>query len=72
MLNAAGEIYVELSDPVQYRLIRAVVDSLPLTHYAPLADRPGFIQVLQRLIGELKAARAHPDAFARSRADAGR
>ena len=58
VLDAAGEIYVELSEPVQYRLIRAVVDSLPLTHYAPLADRPGFIQVLQRLIGELKAARA--------------
>ena len=66
VLDAAGEIYVELSEPVQYRLIRAVVDSLPLTHYAPLADRPGFIQVLQRLIGELKAARVHPDDFARA------
>ena len=64
VLNAAGEIYVELSEPVQYRLIRAVVDNLPLDHYAPLADRPGFIQVLQRLIGELKAALVHPDAFA--------
>jgi ATP-dependent helicase/nuclease subunit B len=64
ILNAAGEIYVELSEPVQYRLIRAIVDGLPLIHYAPLADRPGFIQVLQRLIGELKAARVHPDAFA--------
>lgn len=64
VLNAAGEIYVELSEPVQYRLVRAVVDSLSLTHYAPLADRPGFIQILQRLIGELKAARVHPDAFA--------
>ena len=32
VLDAAGEIYVELSEPVQYRLIRAVVDSLPLTH----------------------------------------
>ena len=51
---------------MQYRLIRAVVDSLPLTHYAPLADRPGFIQVLQRLIGELKAARVHPDDFAQA------
>ncbi|MCX6032087.1 MAG: PD-(D/E)XK nuclease family protein [Chloroflexi bacterium] len=66
ILNAAGEIYVELSEPVQYRLIRAVVDSLPLTHYAPLADRPGFIQVLQRLIGELKAARVHPDVFSQA------
>ena len=45
-----------------------MVDSLPLIHYAPLADRPGFIQVLQRLIGELKAARVHPDDFA-GRAD---
>ena len=66
VLDAAGEIYVELSEPVQYRLIRAVVDSLPLIHYVPLADRPGFIQVLQRLIGELKAARVHPDDFARA------
>ena len=64
LLDAAGEVYVELSEPVQYRLIRAVVDGLPLAHYAPLADRPGFIQVLQRLIGELKAAAVHPDAFA--------
>ena len=64
LLDAAGEVYVELSEPVQYRLIRAVVDSLPLTHYAPLTDRPGFIQVLQRLIGELKAAAVRPDAFA--------
>jgi ATP-dependent helicase/DNAse subunit B len=66
VLAAASEIYVELSEPVQYRLIRAVVDSLPLTYYAPLADRPGFIQVLQRLIGELKAARVHPDDFAQA------
>jgi ATP-dependent helicase/DNAse subunit B len=58
VLNAAGEIYVELS------AAHAVVDSLPLIHYAPLANRPGFIQVLQRLIGELKAARVHPDDFA--------
>jgi ATP-dependent helicase/DNAse subunit B len=60
-LNAAGEAYTELSEPVQYRLIRAVVDRLPLEHLAPLAARPGFIQVLERLIEELKAARIHPD-----------
>ncbi len=63
VLNAAGEIYVELSEPVQYRLIRAIIDTLTLDHYAPLVTRPGFIQVLQRLIGELKAARVHPDEF---------
>ena len=63
-LNAAGEAYTELSEPVQYRLIRAVVDGLLLDHYAPLASRPGFIQILQRLIGELKSARIYPDEFA--------
>lgn len=63
-LNAAGEVYTELSEPVQYRLIRAVVDGLSLDNYAPLARRPGFIQVLEHLIGELKAARVDPEAFA--------
>jgi len=28
-LNAAGEVYTELSDPVQYRLLRAVIEPLP-------------------------------------------
>lgn len=63
-LNAAGEAYTELSEPVQYRLIRSVVDGLSLEYYAPLAARPGFIQVLERLVGELKAARIHPDELA--------
>jgi hypothetical protein len=67
VLNAAGEIYTTLSEPVQYRLIRTLLDShLSLRHYAPLVDRPGFVQVLQRLIGELKAARVHPDALTRA------
>ena len=51
---------------MQYRLIRAVVDTLSLNHYAPLVARPGFIQILERLIGELKAAMIHPDDFARA------
>lgn len=71
VLDAAGEIYVELSEPVQYRLIRSVVDVLPLAHYAPLVDRAGFIQVLQRLIGELKAARVHPATFTAAVAEVG-
>jgi ATP-dependent helicase/nuclease subunit B len=65
-LNAAGEAYTELSEPVQYRLIRSVVDDVGLEHYAPLVGRPGFVQILERLIGELKAARVHPEAFARA------
>ncbi len=65
-LNTAGEAYTELSEPVQYRLIRSVVDELALDHYVPLVGRPGFIQILERLIAELKAARIHPDDFARA------
>jgi len=59
-LSSAREAYTELSEPVQYRLIRAIVDSAVLSHYAPLRDRPGFIHVLQRLIREWKAARIWP------------
>jgi ATP-dependent helicase/nuclease subunit B len=65
LLAAAGEIYTTLSEPVQFRLIRAILGSpLAIQHYAPLIDRPGFIQVLLQLIAELKAAGVHPDAFA--------
>ncbi|MGB8645010.1 MAG: PD-(D/E)XK nuclease family protein [Anaerolineae bacterium] len=62
-LNLAGEIYTELTDPVQYRLIRTIVDHQPLTHYQSLQSRPGFTQILQHLIAELKAARIDPDRF---------
>ena len=65
VLNAAGEIYTELSEPVQFRLMRAVVEDLALKHYASLTNRPGFAEVLQRLIGELKAARIYPEEFTR-------
>ncbi len=62
-LSAAGEVYTELSEPVQFRLIRSIVDAVPLIHYAPLKTRPGFVQVLERLMGELKAARIWPEVF---------
>ena len=62
-LSAAGEAYAELPDPVQYRLLRAVVSDARLDHYAPLVDRPGFVQALQELIAELKAARVAPQTF---------
>lgn len=63
-LSAAGEVYTKLDDPVRYRLIRAIVDELTLSHYASLTERPGFVQVLGELIAELKAGRIWPDEFA--------
>lgn len=62
-LNEAGEAYTQLSDPVEYRLLRTVIDQLPLSHYAPLKTKPGFIQIARQLISELKSARINPDAF---------
>ena len=63
-LTEAREVYVQLPEPVQFRLLRAVVDSAGLDYYAPLVGRAGFIQQLQRLIAELKAARVWPDVLA--------
>jgi ATP-dependent helicase/DNAse subunit B len=60
-LTAAGEVYTELSDPVEYRLIRQIVDDLHLVYYAPITDKPGFFHILLKTIGELKAARIRPE-----------
>lgn len=65
-LNEAGEAYTQLSEPVQYRLLRTVIDAVSLTHYAPIKTKPGFIQVAGQLITELKSARIDPKAFARA------
>jgi ATP-dependent helicase/DNAse subunit B len=62
-LDAAGESYTKLSDPVQYRLIRDIVKRANLVQYEALVDRPGFVQILQQLIGELKGARILPENF---------
>ena len=70
-LSAAGESYTELTEPVQYRFVRSILDAVPLKHYAPLVRMPGFVEVLQRLIGDLKAAGIHPDAFAQAVAGMG-
>lgn len=67
-LAAAGRVYTSLSEPVEYRLLRAVVDDLcarqPGAHFAPLRDRPGFIHLLQRLIAELEEGHILPADFA--------
>lgn len=62
-LNAAGEAYTELNEPVQYRLLRAVIDELPLQHYASLKNKPGFLQVSKHLVTELKSALITPIDF---------
>jgi len=70
-LTAAGQVYTELSDPVQYRLIRQIVDDLELVYYAPITDKPGFFHILLETIGELKAARVGPERLSRAVATLG-
>ncbi|MFN2254032.1 MAG: PD-(D/E)XK nuclease family protein [Candidatus Promineifilaceae bacterium] len=62
-LNASGEAYTELSEPVQYRLLRKVILESPLHHYAPISNKPGFVQVAARIITELKSALVDPLQF---------
>jgi ATP-dependent helicase/nuclease subunit B len=63
LLDAAGCPYVTLTDPIRFRLLRALLDELDLVHYAPLRRRPGFVQALIALVDELKAGRVLPEAL---------
>jgi len=67
LLTRIGEPKARLSDPVQVRLLRAVVDRLceegRVRHYAPLRSKPGFVAALRDAIEELKRARVQPDVF---------
>ncbi len=64
VLAAAGVTVIRLTEPIQYRLLRALCAEADLTHYAPLRAMPGFVQAVHDLIRELKAGGVHPDAFA--------
>jgi ATP-dependent helicase/DNAse subunit B len=63
ILHRAGATVTLLTDPVQFRLLRAVLGEAPLVHYAPLRMAPGFVLVLRDLIGELKAGGVFPEAL---------
>jgi len=73
VLACAGTPAPRLFDPVQHRLLRAIVDRSceegRLRHYAPLRDKPGFVRALRTLIQELKRARVHRDDFTAVLAD---
>jgi ATP-dependent helicase/DNAse subunit B len=68
LLARAGQPLPALLDPVQIRLLRAIVDELcaqgMMRHYAPLRARPGFVLALRNAIQELKRARVFPEDFA--------
>jgi ATP-dependent helicase/nuclease subunit B len=63
ILHRSGETVTLLTDAVQFRLLRDLIDEVPLTHYATLRRAPGFVLVLRDLIGELKAGGVFPEAL---------
>lgn len=73
ILARAGVPAPRLFDPVQHRLLRAIVDRLcdegRLQRYRPLRDKPGFIRALRVAFQELKRARVHRDGFAHAVSD---
>ncbi len=64
LLARAGQPAPRLLEPVQHRLLRAIIDNLAnagrLRHFAPLRDKAGFIRALRALIQELKQTRIEP------------
>jgi len=68
ILARAGQPVPALLDPLQIRLLRAIVDDLcergMMQYYVPLRKRPGFILALRNVIQELKRARVFPEDFA--------
>ena len=56
-LAEAGATYTELSEPVLYRLVTALIAGSPLSFYDRLRGFPGFTQAVLDLFGELKANR---------------
>jgi ATP-dependent helicase/DNAse subunit B len=68
ILAQAGTPLPRITDPVQYRLLRQIIerrtDEGTLRHYAALRDKPGLVSVVRNLIEELKRARIEPEAFA--------
>ena len=70
LLHHCGEIYTELAEPVRYRLLREVIATAGkagrLPFYGGLAASPGFVDVVQGLIGLFKGAAIAAETLAAS------
>ena len=67
LLTRVDQRRARLTDPLQNRLLRHVVDQLcaagKLPYFAVLRDKPGFIALLRDTLEELKRARVFPSAL---------
>ena len=66
ILVHAGHPLTLIGEPVQKRLIRSAVQSLPLRYFGQIKNHPGFIDALADLIRELKAGMILPRDFAQA------
>ena len=71
LLDRAGVACTLLTDPVQIRFLRALVDQARLDYYAPLVRMPGFIRALRDVFAELTRAEVAPGDFIRAVAKMG-
>ncbi|NLD41947.1 MAG: hypothetical protein GX657_00485, partial [Chloroflexi bacterium] len=62
-LTGAGVAHTHIGDAVQYRLLRVLLDRVPLEHLGSLRNRPGFVSALQSLVGALRASLVDAAAF---------
>ncbi|MGD8586084.1 MAG: UvrD-helicase domain-containing protein, partial [Chloroflexota bacterium] len=62
-LAAAGDNYKLLPPAVQYGLMRSVAANTKPAFYGALTGKPGFIQLLQTFVAEMKAGRIWPKDF---------
>jgi len=67
ILRLAGKPAPLASDVVLQRLIRGVIEEVlsegKLSHFQEIADKPGFLSVLEDRFGELKRAQVQPQTF---------
>ncbi len=65
LLDRTGSSRTLISDPIQVRFLRSLVDEAHLDYYAPLARMPGFIRALRGLFAELTYDLITPSDFGR-------
>ena len=65
LLDRTGSPLTLISDPIQVRFLRSLVDEARLDYYAPLIRKPGFIRALRALFAELTADLISPSQFGR-------
>jgi len=63
ILNLAGIHKTKIGETAQGRLLQAIFEDCDLEYYGGIKDLPGFVQVIQKIINELKGGGIQPEQF---------